>query len=103
MRLLDALRFRVANLFKRSQMNAELEEELRGHIQLRADDLERYVRSLSDDEIDARIVELDQAFRVTLASHGVECADMDIHKVMACLADIEKVVAPTMRPRLSSS
>jgi predicted permease len=40
MRLLDSLRFRIANLFQRSQMNAEMEEELRLHIQHRADDLE---------------------------------------------------------------
>jgi len=41
MRLLDSIRFRIAVLFQRSQMNAEMEEELRSHIQLRADDLER--------------------------------------------------------------
>ncbi|MDP9339238.1 MAG: ABC transporter permease [Acidobacteriota bacterium] len=55
MRLLDALRYRVANLFKREQMNAELEEELRGHIQLRADDLERSGISRSESERRARI------------------------------------------------
>jgi predicted permease len=41
MKLLDSIRFRIAALFQRSQMNAELEEELRSHIQHRADDLER--------------------------------------------------------------
>jgi predicted permease len=41
MRLLDSLRFRIATLFRRSQMNAEMEDELRAHIQHRADDLER--------------------------------------------------------------
>jgi hypothetical protein len=41
MKLLDSLRFRIATLFQRSQMNAEMEDELRSHIQLRADDLER--------------------------------------------------------------
>ena len=41
MRLLDSLRFRIATLFQRSHMNAEIEEELRSHIQERADDLER--------------------------------------------------------------
>ena len=40
MRVLDSLRFRIATLFQRSQMNAEMEEELRSHIQHRADDLE---------------------------------------------------------------
>ncbi|MGO8791870.1 MAG: permease prefix domain 1-containing protein [Terriglobia bacterium] len=37
----DSLRFRIARLFQRSRMNAEIEEELRAHIQHRADDLER--------------------------------------------------------------
>jgi predicted permease len=41
MKLLDSLRFRIATLFRRSQMNAEMEEELHSHIQHRADDLER--------------------------------------------------------------
>ena len=41
MKLLDSLRFRIATLFQRSQMNAEMEDELRSHIQHRADDLER--------------------------------------------------------------
>ena len=41
MRVLDSLRFRIASLFRRSQLSAEMEEELRSHIQLRADDLER--------------------------------------------------------------
>jgi predicted permease len=41
MRLLDSLRFRIAALLQRSRMNAEMEEELRSHVQHRADDLER--------------------------------------------------------------
>jgi hypothetical protein len=41
MKLLDSLRFPIATLFQRSQMNAEIEEELRSHIQHRADDRER--------------------------------------------------------------
>jgi len=41
MKLLDTLRLRFATLFQRSQMDAEMEEELRSHIQLRSDDLER--------------------------------------------------------------
>jgi predicted permease len=41
MRIFDALRFRMATLFNRSQLRAEMEEELRSHIAHRADDLER--------------------------------------------------------------
>jgi hypothetical protein len=40
MKLLDSLRFRIATFFQRSRMNAEMDEELRSHIQYRADDLE---------------------------------------------------------------
>lgn len=55
MKFLDALRFRFANLFQRSQMNAEMEEELRSHIQLRADDLERSGMTRAQAERQARI------------------------------------------------
>ena len=55
MRLLDSLRFRVATLFRRSQMSAEMEEELRAHIQYRADDLERSGLSREEAERRARI------------------------------------------------
>jgi predicted permease len=41
MRLLDSLRFRFVALFRRSQTNADMEDELRAHIALRSDDLER--------------------------------------------------------------
>ena len=41
MSLLDSLRLRIATLFQTDQLNAELEEEIRSHIQHRADDLER--------------------------------------------------------------
>jgi predicted permease len=55
MKLLDSLRFRIAAIFQRSQMNAELEEELRSHIQLRADDLERSGLSRAEAERRAHI------------------------------------------------
>ena len=41
MNVLDSLRLHIRNLFHPSQMNTEMEEELRSHIELRADDLER--------------------------------------------------------------
>ncbi len=55
MKLLDLLRFRIATLFHRSQMNAEIEDELRSHIQHRADDLERAGLSRAEAERRARI------------------------------------------------
>src|ERR1700674_392176 len=55
MKLLDLLRFRIATLFQRSQMNAEMEEELRSHIQHRADDLERSGLPRAEAERHARI------------------------------------------------
>jgi hypothetical protein len=41
MKLPDTLRFKLAALFGRDKLSAEAEEELRSHIELRADDLER--------------------------------------------------------------
>ncbi len=55
MKLLDLLRLRIATLFHRSQMNAEIEEELRSHIQHRADDLERSGLPRAEAERRARI------------------------------------------------
>src|ERR1700739_4982450 len=55
MRLLDSLRFRIATLFQRSQMTAEVEDELRSHIQHRADDLERSGLPRPEAERRARI------------------------------------------------
>jgi predicted permease len=55
MKLLDALRIRIATLFQRSQMNAEMEEELRSHVQHRADDLERSGIGRAEAERRARI------------------------------------------------
>jgi predicted permease len=55
MKLLEWLRFRIATLFHRGQINAEMEEELRSHLQHRADDLERSGLSRSEAERRARI------------------------------------------------
>jgi predicted permease len=55
MRLLDSLRFRMAALFGRDQMRAEMEEEIRSHIQHRADDLVRSGMSRAEAERRARI------------------------------------------------
>ena len=41
MKLFDSVRFRLAALFQHSRMNREIEEELRSHIEIHADDLER--------------------------------------------------------------
>jgi predicted permease len=55
MKVLDSLRFRFANLFHRSQMHAEMEEELRSHILHRADDLVRSGMDRAGAERSARI------------------------------------------------
>ena len=55
MKLVDWLRFRIATLFQRSRMSAEMEEELRSHIQHRADDLERSGLDRAEAERRARI------------------------------------------------
>jgi predicted permease len=53
MRFFDLLRF--AKVFHRSRVNGEMEEELRSHIQLRADDLERSGMDRAAAERRARI------------------------------------------------
>ncbi len=55
MRFLHSPGFRIATLFRRSQMNSEMEEELRSHILHRADDLERSGLSRAEAERRARI------------------------------------------------
>jgi len=55
MKLLDSLRFRIAALFQSAQLNGEMDEELRSHIQHRADDLERSGLPRAEAERRARI------------------------------------------------
>ena len=55
MKLLDSLRFRISTLLRRSEIDAEMEEELRSHIQHRADDLERTGLARAEAERLARI------------------------------------------------
>ncbi len=55
MRIVDSLRFRIAALLQRSQVRAEMEEELRSHIEHRADDLERGGVARPEAERRARI------------------------------------------------
>ena len=55
MSLLSSLSVRIAALFQRSRINAELDEELRSHMQHRADDLERSGLTRAEAERLARI------------------------------------------------
>ena len=55
MKLLNSLLVRASTLFQRSRINAELEEELRSHIQHRADDLERSGLARAEAERRSRI------------------------------------------------
>jgi hypothetical protein len=55
MKLLDWLRFRIGALFRRSQTDTEMEDQLQSHIQHRADDLERSGLPRAEAERRARI------------------------------------------------
>jgi predicted permease len=55
MRIPDLLRVRIAALFQHEQVDAEMEEELRSHIEHRADDLERSGLNRAEAERRARI------------------------------------------------
>jgi len=55
MRILESLRFRIGTYLQRSQMHAEMDEELRSHIAHRADDLERLGIIRAEAERRARV------------------------------------------------
>jgi len=55
MKVLDWLRVRITTRFHPSELNAEMEEELRSHIEHRADDLERSGLARAEAERRARI------------------------------------------------
>src|SRR5205085_2432159 len=55
MRLLSSLRSGAAALFRRAQREGDLDEELRAHVQNRADDLERSGLTRAEAERQARI------------------------------------------------
>ena len=55
MKLFDSFRFRLTTLFRRSKVNAEMDDELKTHLQLRADDLERSGLPRAEAERRARI------------------------------------------------
>jgi predicted permease len=83
MRLLSSLSVRIAALFQRSQINAELDEELRGHIQHRADDLERSGLSRAEAERRARIefggyVKYKEESQEALGNHFIETLVQDV-------------------------
>jgi predicted permease len=83
MKLLASLRFRIATLFRRSQMNAELEEELRSHIEHRADDLQRSGLPRPEAERRARLdfgghVRFKEACNDALGSNFIETLIQDV-------------------------
>jgi predicted permease len=55
MKFLNSIRTRLAALFRRSDLNIEMEEELASHMQMRADDLERSGMTHAEAQRRARI------------------------------------------------
>lgn len=53
------------------------------------DEMERWLNSLSDEELDARIQELDQSLRNGLAAEGIDCTGMTSKEVCAIVAEFE--------------
>ncbi len=77
MKLLDSLHFRMAALFGRDQMHAEMDEEIRSHIEHRADDLERDGMDRATAERRARIefggqVKFNEQCHEALGGHFLE-------------------------------
>ena len=53
------------------------------------DDMDRWLNSLTDGELEARISELDQSLRASLAAEGIDCASMTSDEVCAVVAEFE--------------
>ena len=83
MSLLSSLSVRIAALFQRSRINAELDEELRSHMQHRADDLERSGLTRAEAERCARIefggyVKYKEQSHEALANNFIETLIQDV-------------------------
>ncbi|MGH9710014.1 MAG: ABC transporter permease, partial [Candidatus Acidiferrales bacterium] len=90
MKLLSSLRFRIATLFHRSQANIEMDEELRSHIQHRADALERSGLPRAKAERRARIEfggyqKVKEECRETFGVHFVETLVQDVRYAIRTL------------------
>ncbi len=57
------------------------------------DDVDRWIRSLTDEELKAEIAALDARARQCLEVRGVPCADMDIKDVLDRLVELEAAEA----------
>jgi predicted permease len=83
MKLLSYLRFSAAKFFHRSRIEAEMEEELRSHVQHRADDLERSGLDRAQAERRARLEfggreRLKEECREALGGNFIETLVMDV-------------------------
>jgi predicted permease len=83
MKLLDSIRFRPTGLFQGSELDTEMDEELRSHIQHRADDLGRSGLKRSEAERRARIefggyVKFKEESHQALGSNFVETLTQDV-------------------------
>jgi len=83
MKLFDSLRLRTSMLFHRSRVRSEMEEELRSHIEHRADDLERSGLVRAEAERRARIEfggreKYKEEIHQALGSHIIETSVLDI-------------------------
>jgi len=83
MKAFDVVRFRIAQAFHRTQMNDEIHEELRSHIEHRADDLERTGMARPEAERRARIefggqVKYKEAIHASIGNHLIETFWQDV-------------------------
>ena len=83
MKLFDSLRLRMSALFQSSQARSEMEEELRSHIEHRADDLERSGLVRTEAERRARIEfggreKYKEEIHQALGSHIIETSVLDL-------------------------
>jgi hypothetical protein len=55
-----------------------------------ADDTERWLRSLTDEQLDADLDGLLSAAKLLLSDRGIECSDMATGEVIARLEEVER-------------
>jgi hypothetical protein len=54
-----------------------------------ADDIERWLNTLSDEDLEVRIAELDKSLRANLGAEGLDCAGMSSKDVCAVVGEFE--------------
>lgn len=53
------------------------------------DGMERWLNTLTDEQLESRIAELDQSLRASPATEGIDCTGMTSNEVCAIVGELE--------------